>query len=130
MIVIVEDDPAVRRSLQMLLLANGHEVRTHASGAALLADKRPDAPDCLITDYRLSGMDGIALLQTLRAQGWECPAILITAFASAPLRDSAIAAGFQLVFEKPLRQHALADAVARLSASDAKGYTQSARTRF
>ena len=114
-IMLVEDDPAVRRSLQMLLHSRGYDVRAHASGATLLADPASQGASCLIADYRLSiGYDGVALLQTLRQRGWSAPAILITGHSSPDIAAQALAAGFYSVIDKPLRQGVLASLVARL----------------
>ena len=125
MIIIVEDDPAVRRSLQLLLLAQGHDVRTYPSGEALLADSKQQDVTCVIADYRLADMDAITLLSRLRAQGTDWPAVLITGLRTPELDELALAAGFAAIFEKPLRLHTLTDMVARLtvpgSASDRSG---------
>lgn len=117
MIIIVEDDPAVRRSLQLLLLAQGYEVRTYGSGEALLNDDKIGDVSCLIADYRLIDMDAIELLTRLRAQGVTWPSVLITGLRSPELDELALAAGFTAVFEKPLRLHTLTDVVTRLTGS-------------
>lgn len=113
-ILIVEDDPAVRRAMQLLLHAQGFAVRTHATGPAVLADAEREPPDCLVADYLLAGTNGIDILKTLRGQGWDGPAVLVSAFASESLKARALAAGFTQVFEKPLRERALVEVVARL----------------
>ena len=100
--------------MQLLLQAQGFDVRAYAAGPPLLADATARAPDCFIADYRLDGEDGISVLGALRETGWDGPAILISAFASDELSQHALEAGFTTVFEKPLREHALVDAVARL----------------
>lgn len=114
-ILLVEDDPAVRRSIQLLLQAKGFDVRAYAAGATLLADQSNADAICFIADYRLNELDGIAVLTRLRERGWTGPAILITAFPDAGLAYRAREAGFNVVYEKPLRQHALVDAVMRLT---------------
>ncbi len=113
-ILIVEDDAGVRRSMQLLLQAQGFDVRAYAAGPPLLADAAARTPDCFIADYRLDGEDGIMVLAALRRSGWNGPAILISAFKSEDLSRHALEAGFTTVFEKPLREHALVDAVSRL----------------
>ena len=113
-ILLVEDDPAVRRSLQLLFQATGYDVRAYASGATLLADDTSLDAACLVADYRMAGCDGIDTLVQLRANGWAGPAILITGFPSAGVANRARSAGFDAVFEKPLRQHALVKAIAGL----------------
>jgi FixJ family two-component response regulator len=111
----VEDDAGVRRSLQLLFRARGFEVRAYAAGAALIADPTTRNACCLVADYRLEETDGIEVLSRLREDGWSGPAVLITAFPSADLTERALAHGFSQVLEKPFREHALGDVVARLT---------------
>ncbi|MCF8706643.1 response regulator transcription factor [Rhizorhapis sp. SPR117] len=118
-ILLVEDDPGVRRSLQLLLHGKGYDIRSYASSAALLADPLADEAICLVADYRMPGMDGIEVLRFLRARGWQQPAILITAYISPELVERATKDGFSIVIDKPLREHALVDAVARITANPA-----------
>ncbi|MCB4860408.1 response regulator [Sphingobium sp. PNB] len=114
-ILLVEDEPGVRRSLQLLLHAKGYDIRSYASSAALIADPFVDEAVCLVADYRMPEMNGLAVLRSLRARGWQRPAILVTAYGSLDLVERAMKEGFSIVIEKPLREHALADAVARLT---------------
>ncbi len=65
-IMLVEDDPGVRRSIQLLLQAKGYDVRSYASSKALLADPLALAAACLVTDYLMPEIDGIGVLQALR----------------------------------------------------------------
>lgn len=113
-VLLVEDDPAVRRSTQLLLEAQGLDVRAYAAGAALLADDRAMQAACFVADYRLAEADGITVLRELRRRGWKGGAVLVTAFGSAGLRDRAKIAGFNEIFEKPLNERVLANAVWRL----------------
>lgn len=112
-ILLVEDDAAVRRSLQLLLTAKGFDVRAYAVGASLLTDDSVAGAACLVADYKMAGLDGVALLEGLRGRGWHGPAILITAYASPELRAQALSTGFDEVIEKPLPQHRLGAAVWR-----------------
>lgn len=114
-VLIVENDPGVRRSMQLLLQGQGFDVKAYATGDNLLADAAAQPPDCFIADYRLDGTDGIAILRALRQQGWEGPAIMVSAFASNELSTRALEAGFARVFEKPLRERALVETVSRLA---------------
>lgn len=120
-ILLVEDEPGVRRSLQLLLQANGFDVRAYATGKTLLADQNALDATCLVADYRMSDCDGIETLRQLRKKGWSGHALLITAFPSADLTARARQAGFDAVFEKPLRQHILVRAVERLARPAAEG---------
>lgn len=112
-ILLVEDDSGVRRSLQLLLHGRGYDVRAYAGGRQMLADPTAREAACLITDYRLDGIDGLTILRDLRALGWTRPAILITAFGAQHLTAAAREAGFDTVLEKPLRDHLLLDLVDR-----------------
>lgn len=112
-LILVEDDAAVRRSLQLLLAWRGYDVRSYSSAAAAVSHLAEDqGSDLLVADYRLPDGDGIGLLRALRRSGWHGRAILITAFPSPMLIDSALASGFDAVLEKPLRQHELVGALA------------------
>ncbi len=113
-VLLVDDDPGVRRSLQLLLQANGFDVRAYATGATLLADETALDAACLVADFCMADHDGIDTLSRLRAKGWVGPAILITAFPSSDMKDDAHAAGFEAVLEKPLRKHVLLSTVERL----------------
>jgi len=106
-IVVVEDDSAVRRSLQLLLQGGDFDVRAYGTPASFLADANGPSPDCLITDYRMDGMDGIAVLDQLRDRGWSGPAVLMTAFNSADIERAAREKGFAVVLEKPFRDRSM-----------------------
>jgi FixJ family two-component response regulator len=119
-ILLVEDDAAVRRSLQLLLSSRGYDVRSYGSSIALLADAANRTAVCFVTDYRMPELDGIAVLRSLRGGGWKGSAILITAFPTPDLARRALAEGFDIVLEKPLRGSAVADAVSRLTGGESR----------
>ena len=109
--VLVEDDEPVRRSLQLVLHARGYDVRSFASAAPLLDDFQSEGIDLLVTDYRLPDGDGLGVLRALRRAGWQGRAVLITAYPSPALLDSARACGFDAILEKPLRPNELIGAL-------------------
>lgn len=113
-VLIVEDDPGARRSLLLLLKGRGLDAVAYPTATQALADAAAHPPACLVADYRLEDENGIALLEKMRGDGWKGPAILISAFGSDALSRRAEAAGFTLIFEKPLREYALVDAIRRL----------------
>jgi FixJ family two-component response regulator len=113
-VLLVEDDAGVRRSVQLLLRARGFEVRAYSSGAALLADEASRDAQCFVADYRMGDLDGLAVHAALLADGWRGPAILITAYPAADLKERAKAQGFNAVVEKPFREYALGEIVSRL----------------
>lgn len=109
-ILIVDDDAALRSALTFSLELEGFAVETFESGEALVA--RGSAPDrgCLVLDYHLPGMDGLALLDLLRGRGVALPALIITSLPTRSLAARAAAAGAAII-EKPLLCDALAAAI-------------------
>lgn len=103
-VVVVDDDPAVRSSLAFSLETEGIAVRVYETPAQLLSDIPPAA--CFIIDYRLPGMSGLDLLAELRRRRITAPAILITTHPSAAVRQRAAKSGTVLI-EKPLLGDAL-----------------------
>jgi FixJ family two-component response regulator len=104
LVVIVDDDLAVCRSLAFLLATEGIAVRAYVSAAELLKEV-PHAA-CFVIDYKLPGMNGLELLAELRRRRVMAPAILITTHPSAAVRARAAADGIALI-EKPLLGDAL-----------------------
>lgn len=113
-ILLVEDDPAVRRSLQLILQGTGFAVRSYATGAALLADPNVRDAQGVVVDYRLPDCDGLQVLRGLYAAGFRGSAVLITGFGSPELERQAREAGFARVLEKPLADRVLREAMAGL----------------
>src|SRR3546814_12571472 len=68
-ILLVAEENALRRSLQLTLRARGYEVRAFASGAHALAEPSALQATCLITDHHMAEMTGEDLLRVLRAAG-------------------------------------------------------------
>lgn len=116
-ILLSEDDPAVRRSIQLLLVSRGYDVRAYTSASALLSDPMAQSAAGLVADYRMPDMDGITLLKRLRATGWGGAALLITGFSSGDLSRRASEEGFEGVLEKPLKDHELLQKLATVIGS-------------
>ena len=107
LLLLIEDDDGVRRGLQLFLQGHNFDVHAFASLKSALADPVAcDAPFVVI-DYVLREGNGIAALGTLRERGWDGVAVLITAFATAGVRQAASAAGFKAVVDKPFRDDEL-----------------------
>jgi CheY-like chemotaxis protein len=113
-VLLVEDDAAVRRSLQLLLRAKGYDVRAYSSPLGLAADAEALRADCLVADLMMPDRDAVDLLADLRAAGWTGPAVLISGYLTPEREARARAAGFQTVLPKPLADLTIADAVGRL----------------
>jgi two-component system, LuxR family, response regulator FixJ len=109
-VLIVDDDPAVRSSLQFCLEIEGFLVRTYSSGPDLLGDQNVPKSGCLVIDYRLPNMNGLDRLSELRRRKIMLPAILVTTNPSMSVRAQTAAAGAVLI-EKPLLNEALFDGI-------------------
>jgi two-component system, LuxR family, response regulator FixJ len=109
-VLIVDDDPAVRSSLQFRLEIEGFVVRTYSSGSDLLNDQDVPQSGCLVIDYRLPSMNGLDLLSELRRRKVMLPALLVTSHPSMSVRAQTAAAGAILI-EKPLLNEALFEGI-------------------
>ena len=77
-VLIVDDDPSVLRSLGRLIRAAGLEVRTFERPGLLLASKLPTTNACLVLDVNLPEMNGVELFKALTTSGHALPVIMIT----------------------------------------------------
>lgn len=111
-VLVSDDEPAIRRSLHLLLRARGYNVSGYTSGTALLSDPNALSADCAILDYRMPDVDGFTILERLRSRGWQGAAILISGVPDDDLARKARAAGFAEFLAKPLLGRAVLDAVA------------------
>jgi len=109
LVLIVDDDDAVREALQFALRLEGLHVHVHNGGAALLADPDLNRAACVILDDRMRQMDGFTVLANLRARNINPPTIMLTSHATPRLRARADAVGVWNVLEKPLLDDALMD---------------------
>lgn len=110
LVIVVDDDPAVRKSLKFSLELEGFSVRTYADAAELLSEETLPLLGCLVIDYNLPTLNGLEVLQRLRSGHVRLPAIMITSYPSRMLRESAAAAGVPIV-EKPFFNHTLSDSI-------------------
>jgi two-component system, LuxR family, response regulator FixJ len=110
LLLVLDDDAAVRDSLKFLLEVEGFKVRTFASPEELLNDKELPDSGCLIVDYQMPAMNGLDVVAALRQRQNPMPAILITAHPDAKILERASAAGVTLI-KKPFQQAALLDCI-------------------
>ena len=108
-IAIVDDDKAMREALFDLLQVEGFCGRMFHGAAAFLAEYAPDRFDCLITDVRMPGMDGLELLRKLRDLGSSIPVIVITSSTDQATHSRALQDGAVACFTKPVEDAVLLD---------------------
>jgi two-component system response regulator FixJ len=102
-IAIVDDDEAIRESIQLLLFAAGLNGLPYSSAQDFLEQKGLQ-PDCLLLDIRMPGMDGLELFRNLRAAGVPYPIVFITGHGDIPLAVTAIKQGAFDFLTKPFRE--------------------------
>ena len=111
LIAIVEDDDALRTSLDDLLQSVGFRVQGFASAEAFLQAQPAPETACLLLDVRLPGMHGLELQRQLGVLHWRLPIIFVTAYADDDVRAHALAAGAVAVLSKPCREEDLLNAI-------------------
>jgi len=112
-VFIVDDDDAVRDSIQELLESVGLRAEGYPSGQAFLDAFEPERPGCLILDVRMSGISGLAVQERLNALGATQPIIILTGHGDVPMAVQAMQAGAVDFLQKPYRDQALLDSVSR-----------------
>jgi FixJ family two-component response regulator len=110
---VVDDDPALRRSLRFLFESVGWQVQLHATAETFLATAAaPTRPCCLVLDIRMPAMSGLELQQVLRERGIDLPILFMTGHADVSVAVQALKSGAADFIEKPYKDQAILDAVA------------------
>lgn len=110
-VYVVDDDEAVRTSLQWLIASINLDVRTYASAQAFLDDYAPTGPGCLVADVRMPGISGLELQRQLAAQGSNLPVIVITGHGDVDMAVRAMKGGAFDFIQKPFNDQVLLDLV-------------------
>ncbi len=105
-ILLIEDDPLVRRGLQLALSRHGHDVRVAETGEAGLTEFRAARPELVVLDLMLPGIDGFEVCRRIRAAG-EVPVIMLTARGDDFDVVGGLAAGADDYVVKPARPSVL-----------------------
>lgn len=110
-IFVVDDDPAVRDALTLLIEQEGLPVTAFDSAEAFLATCLGNCRGCVIVDLRMPGMDGIQLQQEIVRRGCPLPVIFLTAYGDIPTTVQAVKAGAVDFLTKPVTGAALMQSV-------------------
>jgi two-component system response regulator FixJ len=108
---VIDDDDAIRHSLEFLLKSASVNVATYESASAFLKALPGIAPGCVITDVQMPGISGLELLRRLRELKIELPVIVITGHGDVPLAVEAMKNGAVDFIEKPFDDEVLLTAV-------------------
>jgi two-component system response regulator MprA len=112
-ILVADDDPAVRESLRRSLSFNGYDVTLASDGAEALAAAGDPAPDLVLLDVNMPGMDGLEVCRRIRASGSDIPVLILTARVEVGDRVLGLDAGADDYLPKPF---ALEELLARIRA--------------
>ena len=101
LVFIVDDDDGVRDSLSILIESAGFEVESFDLAIAALDRCRQKKPDCILTDIRMPGMDGLEFQEKLIENGIDAPVIIMTGHGDVRLAVRTMKAGASDFIEKP-----------------------------
>ncbi|MFO8152357.1 response regulator transcription factor [Thioalkalivibrio sp.] len=117
-VILLDDDPSMRRSLSLALALAGYAVQSYASAEELFESLDPAQPGCLLLDLKMPGLGGLEVQEELRARGYMLPVIFISAFADIPSTVRALKAGAVDFVEKPFSKDALVSRIEEAFALD------------
>jgi two-component system response regulator FixJ len=100
-IIIVDDDPAVRDALSVVLTLEGYHVTGYGDGQSLLNAARSRVPSCILLDVHMPGRSGLDILKELNAQDYDAPIFIISGQGDIPMAVDAIKNGALDFIEKP-----------------------------
>ncbi len=118
-VYVIDDDAAVRQSLEWLLKSVGLSVEIFPKARAFTDRYDASWPGCLVLDLRMPGMSGLELQDHLAAQGIKLPIIFITGHGEVPTAVRAMKNGAVDYIEKPFSDHELLECVQRAIKLDA-----------
>jgi two-component system response regulator MprA len=126
-VLVVDDDAPVRRMLQRSLAAEGFDVEVAADGGTALVAAERSAPDLVILDVTMPGLDGLAVCRRLRAKGLRGSILMLTARDAVADRVTGLEAGADDYLVKPF---AMEELVARMRALMRRGHDGADRLAF
>ena len=110
-VIVIDDDPGVRNSLDRLLRSAGFRVNLLGSVSEFLEADRPEGPTCLVLDVRLPGQSGLELQRELAGAKRQLPIIFITGHGDIPMSVQAMKGGAIEFLTKPFREQDLLEAI-------------------
>jgi two-component system response regulator MprA len=112
-VLVVDDDLSLRRMLERTLRAEGYDVTVAADGGGALVEVERTAPDLIVLDVAMPGVDGLAVCRRLRSRGLATPILMLTARDAVEDRVTGLESGADDYLVKPF---AVAELIARLRA--------------
>ena len=126
-VYVVDDDPALRDALSLLMQSVRQPVETFDSAQAFLDAFDPARRGCLVLDIRMPGMSGLDLQSRLKELGSTLPVVIITGHGDVPMAVRALKEGAMDFLEKPFNDQVLLDCVKRALELNARQSDQAER---
>jgi CheY-like chemotaxis protein len=111
LVVVVDDDEAIRRALSRLLRTWKFRVESFSSGREFLGSLQSCYPDCVVLDLNMPDMNGLEVLRVLRANEFDLRVIVIAAHDEPAVRATCLAAGASAYLCKPIDGNVLRPAI-------------------
>jgi two-component system response regulator FixJ len=108
---VVDDEEAIRRSLDFLLRTAGYQVEKWPDGESFLKGTVPSSPACVLLDVRMPGMDGLQVLSEMAERGFNFPVIVLTGHGDIATAVRAMRGGAVDFLEKPFERERLLQAL-------------------
>ena len=126
-VFVVDDNPALRRSLQSLLEAARLPIETYASAQEFLGHYDPERPGCMVLDVRLRGESGLDLQEELRRRHVILPIIVMTGYGDVPTSVRAFKGGAIDFLQKPVPPRKLLERIREAFELDRQARTVAAQ---
>jgi len=128
-VFVVDDDQAVRKSLVWAIESIGIPVEAYASPREFLDAYDPARPGCLVLDVRMPEMNGLELLDALKARGRTIPVIMITGYGEVSTAVRAMKGGAADFLEKPFSNQLLLERIQECLRQDARARREDAASQ-
>ena len=112
-VMVVDDDPMIRRSIARLMRSAGIAVRTFASPVHFLREELPAGPACVLLDMCMEGMTGLEVQEALRRNERHVPIVFLSAHGTIPTAARSFKHGAEDFLEKPVRPDELLEVIHR-----------------
>jgi two-component system response regulator FixJ len=126
-VFLVDDDPAVLRSMAALVEVVFPRVKAYGSAAEFLADYQAPCPGCLVLDVAMPGLNGLELQRKLIHDKIDLPIVFITGHGNVQMAVSAMQSGAVNFLEKPFREQELWDSIRKALDLDVQNRRRKAR---
>ena len=135
MVLIVDDDASVRRSISRLVRTVGYRVQTFSSPVDFLRQALPSGPACVLLDMRMDGLNGLEVQDALRKNARHIPIVFLSGHGTVATAATSIKRGADDFLEKPIRPKELIAALERAierdrSSSEQRGKLAAARHQY